>query len=248
MDEPKQPVDNPEDMVIGTDGVLNDTASNENQAAVQTEVSPQINEVTPPPAPEISTPEEQTIEVKVAPQEEVETESHDKETENLAPVASAPAEEKDSSSAAPEAVPPAQVENPGEPVVSAPNDSVMPQIHTDNNEQSAAPAVMGVAASQMNNKHPHRNNKKLAAVVTVIVAALLAGIVIFVYLRADSNTANQPTPVASPRPDEPEANSVDAATADDVDQTIKNNDAALNGLDESADFTDEDLSDSTLGL
>ena len=52
---------------------------------------------------------------------------------------------------------------------------------------NAAPAEMGISASQMA-KHPHRNNKKLAAIVTLVVALLLAGVAIYVYVSANNNT------------------------------------------------------------
>ena len=113
---------------------------------------------------------------------------------------------------------------------------------------SSAPAEVGVSASQMA-KHPHRNNKKLAAIVTVITALLLAGTAVYVYLSANNNTekksadtTNESNQNASAQPE------VEPATTQDIDSTTTEVENAINALDENTDFSDADLTDSTLGL
>lgn len=113
-----------------------------------------------------------------------------------------------------------------------------------------APAAMGVAASQMN-KHPHRNNKKLAAIVTIVVALLLAGVAVYVYMSANTNTESaekSSEDTSASNSSNKQAAEVTPATSTDVETTTTEVEQAITALDETADFADKDLSDSSLGL
>ena len=117
--------------------------------------------------------------------------------------------------------------------------------------QSSAPAEMGVAASQMKaQKNPHRNNKKLATFVTIVTALLLAGIAVYVYMSANKNADsdnNTDTAQINGSSYETKQEEVKPATAEDIDQTIAEVEESLSTLDE-ADFSEESLSNNTLGL
>lgn len=116
----------------------------------------------------------------------------------------------------------------------------------------SAPAEMGVAASQMNGqKHPHRNNKKLATIVTIVTALILAGTAVFVYLSANKNTDadnNSETTQTNGSNNESQQEVVQPAKVEDIDQTIAEVEESLLTLDDEADFSEESLSNDTLGL
>ncbi len=110
-----------------------------------------------------------------------------------------------------------------------------------------AMATVGVASSQMN-KAPHRNNKKLAAIITLVVAVILAGVAVFVYMSANSNTAEDTTAGTTEDTTTAAQKEVSPATTTDIDQTNTNVDEALKSVDEATDFAESDLSDASLGL
>jgi hypothetical protein len=251
MDEPKTE-DNTQDMTVGDDGVLNDStvadASSASPEENDSTTAPFVNEVTPPPSPDVtSSTEAETIQVKVAPKEEPaestndsKEEMSDSASENLAPVTAAPAVEDSIDT---------PVDNPSTPEAETSDEtSAMPKPEQNSKPaEQAAPAMMGVAASQMN-KHPHRNNKKLAAVVTVIVAVLLALIAVYVYVSANDNTSSDGNSVITPQTSDELAPESEPITSTDIDQATADVEQAVNDLDEASDFPEAELSDTSLGL
>lgn len=85
----------------------------------------------------------------------------------------------------------------------------------------------------------------LAILLALVVAVVLAGVVIFMYLRskdgtvgkADTKTSNSQTIVQKP-----------LASVSDVDATTKELETSLSQIDENKDFATTDLSDTSLGL
>ena len=125
-----------------------------------------------------------------------------------------------------------------------------PQMENSQNSQAQAPAVMGVAASQMN-KHPHRNNKKLATIVTIMTALILSGVAVYVYMSANKNTNvdnSETSKVEGSSSDLQQDITAKPATAEDIDQTIADVEESLSALDDNADFNEDSLSNDTLGL
>lgn len=139
---------------------------------------------------------------------------------------------------------------PQEPASAAVQAAPQSEVKSDPGSQ----AQVGVAASQMANpKHPHRNNKKLAAIMTIVIALLLSAIAVYVYMGANSNTEEATSTDSSDQQQteltqlEQEA-PAEPATTEDVDQVSQDLEEAINALDEAADFSDEALTDTSLGL
>ncbi len=90
---------------------------------------------------------------------------------------------------------------------------------------------------------PHTGAPIVAIVIAVVVAAGLAGLVIFSYIKARNSDAikrtdsNSQTVVEKPQ-----------ASVSDVDTTTEEVDKALEQADDSTDFSETQLSDTTLGL
>ncbi len=221
-------------------------------------------ETTNEPTVDVSTPatdststDEDHDELEGEPTEETsnDDETTDDSSEPTEPLAEAPAEEPSNDEVANEQVTSVIGQENTEPQAAEVLET--PQLKTPSQEGSDTPstlpdgamATVGMAASQMN-KPPHRNNKKLAAIVTIFAALILAGVAVFVYLSANTNTAEDTTKVT------PTDNSntgqavapVAPATTADIDTTDTAVDEALSSLDEAADFADTDLSDTSLGL
>lgn len=95
--------------------------------------------------------------------------------------------------------------------------------------------------------HEHRNNKKLAIIVTVVVALLLAGAAVYVYLSAQDN-ATENKNNGSTQSVGAETKIAEPATSAEVDTTSQSVDEAINSLDDSSDFSEDAISDGTLGL
>ena len=121
-----------------------------------------------------------------------------------------------------------------------------------NDVPSVGAPEVGVAASQMGKVagHPHRNNKKLAVIVTIIVALLLAAIAVYVYVSTNNNTETT-TAQATTNTTAQETTTTTTATTvsqTDIDQTLQEVESLINGFDDSLDFAESLLSDSSLGL
>ncbi len=236
---------------------------------------PIVNDITPPPAPtkkisiedtapddnssepdevESTNPEAEASEPEVSSTEEEKSEITPEEEPSMAEVQDvepAPEVEEEASSdpdAGSEEVQtnaePVSGEDPAQSVSSVDVTPAQFSMPSTTGEE-AQTATIGVSASQMN-KPPHRNNRKLAAIVTIIVAVVLAGTAVYVYLGAQSNTKKETTNSTEQTGETQEP--VTPATASDVDQANSEVEAAINALDESADFAESDLSDATLGL
>lgn len=79
-----------------------------------------------------------------------------------------------------------------------------------------------------------------AIIMAIIVAGALAGVTVFAYMRSNSTSTDKGTE------NQDSANSeVQSSDVDDVTSEI---DKSLNGLDDSKDFQESELSDTTLGL
>lgn len=236
-------VEETKDMTVGSDGVMNDAV-----AKVDTTVAePEVNEATPPPEPQETVTESsegEAIEVKVAPPEEKSEESDSTEEPSEGELEKEP----EPNETEPDTKETASNTDTSEPAKSS---SMAPDAQGSGAPETtsqAAPAEMGVAASQMG-KHPHRNNKRLAVIVTLVVAVLLAGTAVAVYLIANSNTeSSSNTSADTPGNNAGALPEITPATASDVDKATADVEQAVNGLDESADFADADLTDTTLGL
>lgn len=258
MDEQKKSDD--QDLTVSSDGSM--TTGDQTADSSDTSASPVINDVTPPPAPDVSTGESIKVNVMSEPASESEP-SADEQA-----VVSAPEESSSDSEATsdnPEPAPAPEPENTKEnssavesksdspteaPVALPPTEPIQASASTVDHTIDHTPAEMGVAASQMN-KHPHRNNKKLAAIVTLIVALLLAGVAIYVYMGANNNaTENKSTSSNTNSAEVADQKTVaqTPAKSTDVDTTSADVDQAINALDETADFAQDDLADATLGL
>ena len=232
---------------------------NTSDNSVEDSTAVPINEITPPPVEESTG---QKINVKVGTDS---NDEQDKSDENSDLVVEEPAEEPKSEEASPEeqlapvAAPPDEmsdnVSDKTEPVANPANIVEEPSSEngapkTENPQASQEPAIMGVAASQMN-KHPHRNNKKLATVVTIITALTLAGVAVFVYISANKNTDSDNSETSQTNGSSYESQqevTAKPATAEDIDQTIVEVEESLSALDDSADFNEDSLSNDTLGL
>lgn len=160
---------------------------------------------------------------------EVETSSTEEDTT----VAQAPAEEQQT-----------EISATSEPTQEVPATTAPLEAPQEATVEQSQPAAIGISASQMN-KPAHRNNRKLAAIVTIAVAILLAGTAVYVYLGAQKNTTKD---TSSAQQSDETQQPATPATAADVDQANGEVEAAINALDEAADFADSDLSDTTLGL
>lgn len=102
----------------------------------------------------------------------------------------------------------------------------------------------------------HRNNKKLIVAVTVVSAIILSGIAVATYLSAQSSVtensekaSNSSTEkIGKDTSSQTNETEIAPATTTDVDNTIDEVDKALNSLDDGSDFSEESISDSSLGL
>ena len=264
MDE-NQKQNNNDDLTVGSDGNMK-TEDGGQKIVVNT---PVVNDVTPPPAPKVTTDEPTSQPIEVT------TDSVDGSAEHVVPPSTNSAAEQTEVLASPPEETVEQEKKPTDDETSPLSESTETSVEsTPSNDQSmtakdvvsaqmadssegrshesstAQMAEVGVAVSQMN-KAPHRNNKKLAAIVTVIVALVLAGTAVYVYLSANNNTENSPAESAgtdeSSNATAPEQD-LTPATVEDIDQTASEVDQAVNALDEASDFAEDDLSDETLGL
>lgn len=225
--------------------------------AEEPETTNEENEDASELASESTASEESHDELAGEPTEEVtnDDETTDSSSESTEPLAEAPAEEPETANEENEQVTSVLGQENTEPQAAEVPET--PQLEAPSQEGSDTPstlpdgamATVGMAASQMN-KPPHRNNKKLAAIVTVFAALILAGVAVFVYLSANTNTAEDTTkvtPTDNSNTGQAVAPVVPATTAD-IDTTNAAVDEALSSLDEAADFADADLSDTSLGL
>lgn len=254
MDDNQKPQGN-DDMTVGSDGAIKP----EDTGQKITVNRPAVNDVTPPPAPIVNDEavdtgtEEvkgQAIQVKTddnssqVPVNDLASETTSESAPEQSALASPPVENNQ---------PTPQEQTVQEEKISSPeikdNSQSRVEESTPSSPPTAAPAEVGVAASQMN-KAPHRNNKKLAAIVTVVVALILAGTAVYVYLSANNNTESSTAETSQDRSADNTAieQEVTPATVDDIDQATSEVDQAVNALDEAGDFAEDDLSDSTLGL
>ncbi len=126
-----------------------------------------------------------------------------------------------------------------------------PEVSNPDVIPNTATATDTAAVKQVVEVHPHRNNKKLAILITIFVGAILASIAVYVYMSANNNTKEaDPAPSPSPQQSTEQSSKVDTepATAQDVDATTGEVDQAIESLDDAGDFSDEQLSDESLGL
>lgn len=232
--------DNQEDMTVNSDGnmVAADDSTNKS-------TGPEVNEISPPPpsdksdlmAESAESTVEESVSVESAPDTnimEVKAAPDEKTEESL------PEENKSSSEQE-------KIESINKP--EAPSDNSAP----------AVPEEKSVDVKSENQKesheplhHEHRNNRKFIAIVTVLVAIILAGAAIYVYISAQSNTeevpVNNSTSDAEVDGQDQSAEESTPVSTEDLDQTLGEVDSTLDSLDDSSDFSEEPLTDDTLGI
>lgn len=123
----------------------------------------------------------------------------------------------------------------------AKNTPTMPQM-----DMSSEPSVVSPISNNSQTHHEHRNNKKFIAIVTIVIALLLAGAAVYVYISAQENASE--TAIQETSQDDTASVETTPATLSDVDQTTQELDTAIDALDDTSDFREDSLSDTTLGL
>lgn len=127
------------------------------------------------------------------------------------------------------AVSAAPTPNPAPVTAPAPGPA-LPELPEDHHEVQPTPTEFPA-------KLPKTKRPVVAIAAALIISVGLIGLTIFTYLN------NQDQPAATPTTERTES-----VTADDVEAVTEDADAALEGLDDAADFNDTELSDDTLGL
>ncbi len=249
MDEQEQK--DTQDMVVGSDGSMNDSSDAGQKIEVKTsdtndntesqsetpettssvETSEPMNEVAPPPLAE--------------PTEPSDTEQSDIGSDSVE-VKQPPTEEENSAE---------QTDNASKLNQMAQNEAEKSSDSSMMNSAAIAPAVAAELHGQKQSietpqkTHEHRNNKKLAVITTLVVAVLLAGGAIYMYMSTQNNTkeADRGSNQAESTEDLPNVDN-SPATADDVDQAAQEAEEAINALDDASDFSEESLSDQNLGI
>lgn len=126
----------------------------------------------------------------------------------------------------------------------APATTTIDVTHADSADPTAPTVENPLAIPQQHAVHK-THSPMLAILIAVFVAIVLAGVVVFMYMRsktgkvgtADTNTSNSQTIVEKPQ-----------ASVSDVDATTKELETNLSQIDESKDFAATELSDASLGL
>lgn len=198
--------------------------------------SDSLNDLMPPPSEEKSDAENTGTESKET------HETSDKPSDQMTS-ASDSANESDEG-LAPVAKPP-----------EATNNVVAQQSAQNDGPLGAQEAIAAAAPTQSPRpEHPHRNNKKFAVIATIIIGILLAGIAVYVYMSASGNTkedtkkANNASTTMTASQEQTTQETQTPATAADVDATSKEIDEAVQSIDDTTDFSESSISDSTLGL
>jgi len=113
-------------------------------------------------------------------------------------------------------------------------------------QPSAQTSAQPTAPADVVTKPAHHNNKKFIAILTVLLALLIAGAAVYLYISTQN--ATQETENTSEGTQQSDTAQTEPASAADVDQTNQEVDDALNALDDTADFDEQQLSDENLGL
>ncbi len=114
----------------------------------------------------------------------------------------------------------------------------------DDTQPSTPEAPVNPLAIPQDHK-PHKSKPILAILLAIVVAVVLAGVVIFMYMRSKNGTTADTSKTSSSQAvvvEKPQA------SVSDVDTTTKDLETNLNKVDENKDFPATDLSDASLGL
>lgn len=93
---------------------------------------------------------------------------------------------------------------------------------------------------------PSQDRSTRAPVFAIVAAIIVGGALVAVTVFAFKNSVKEGTPAATTT--QQESTVPAAATTTDIDQTSAEIDKSLKSLDDTADFPDDELSDTTLGL
>jgi len=108
-------------------------------------------------------------------------------------------------------------------------------------QATESPEMSQVAPSKSGRLSP----KMIVIIILVVILILGALLVGLLYVRSQNNNDNDDQPVATSPVDNDNNGRV---TTEEIDETLAEIDKTLNTLDDSGDFTPNDLSDNTLGL
>lgn len=136
--------------------------------------------------------------------------------------------------------PPAAASVGSSPEESSIDTSASEPTPTQSDPQSAIPGPEQVTTGQ--NDHKHQGIPAVALVVAIIVTLALSGLVVYSYLKSnkDSKIGTQSSST--------EQSTVKPVTSTEVDATAAEIEKSLNAANDSTDFPEDSLSDTTLGL